>query len=217
MIYNIIATGSGGNCTIVNGCIAIDMGVSWRVIEPYARDLALVLLTHEHSDHFNTRTVKRLAKERPGLRWACREWMIQKLLDAGVRMQNIDAASIGEFFYPGLSLHVRAERVPHNVPNCCWHIASGNERLFYATDAGNLDGIEAKGYDVYLLEANHGEAEIQREIEAAKASGIFTYRERAAENHLSREQAEEWLKKNQGPDSVWIPMHEHKEERHEHA
>jgi hypothetical protein len=49
MEYEILASGSSGNCAIINHSIAIDMGISFKKIEPYVNDLQLVLLTHIHS------------------------------------------------------------------------------------------------------------------------------------------------------------------------
>ena len=49
MDCNVIQSGSHGNCVILNGLIAVDMGVTWKTIEPYAKDLQMVLLTHVHS------------------------------------------------------------------------------------------------------------------------------------------------------------------------
>ena len=70
MTYDIIATGSSGNCVIINGEIAIDMGIPMKKLREsgYIKGLKLVLLTHAHSDHFNSATVRALHKERPALR-----------------------------------------------------------------------------------------------------------------------------------------------------
>ena len=48
MKYEILESGSAGNCAIIEGKIAIDMGISFRRIDPYAQDLQTVLLTHIH-------------------------------------------------------------------------------------------------------------------------------------------------------------------------
>ena len=45
MKYNIIATGSTGNCVIVNDVIAVDMGVSFKALKDVYKQLQLVLLT----------------------------------------------------------------------------------------------------------------------------------------------------------------------------
>lgn len=103
------------------------------------------------------------------------------------------------------------EQLPHDVPNCCYHINAYGELIFYATDTSTLDHIEAKNYDLYLLEANHGEAEIAARIAEKQARGEFAYETRAAKNHLSQEQAMEWLERNAGPNSQYVFLHQHTE------
>lgn len=49
MTYEIIETGSTGNAVVINENIMIDCGVSWKKIQPHAKKLKLVLLTHKHS------------------------------------------------------------------------------------------------------------------------------------------------------------------------
>lgn len=49
MEYKILASCSTGNCTIIRDIIAIDMGVSFKKIERYYKNLKIVLLTHIHS------------------------------------------------------------------------------------------------------------------------------------------------------------------------
>lgn len=212
MTYNIISTGSKGNAVVINDKILIDIGVPFKALEPVKKDLRLVLLTHIHGDHFNPRTVRALSKERPALRWGCCEWMVGPLLEAGVDKRRIDVISPynsdDAALYKGLAV-VRPEFIPHNVPNCAWHIEHGGERLFYATDTGTLDGIEARGYDLYMIEANHTRAGIEARIEEKRAAGEFSYEWAAAQNHLSREQAEDWLYQQMGPNSRYVFLHQH--------
>jgi len=213
MKYEVVQSGSDGNLTIIDDWIAIDMGVSWKTVEPYAKNLRLVLLTHGHSDHFRKPTVRKLARQRPTLKWACRDWMVGPLREQGVDARNIHVlpANQWQYYAAPISLMVCPFDTQHNVPNCGWRLWKGeNDSLFYATDLGDLSGIEAKGYTVYLLESNHTEAEIESAVAEAQAKGEFTYRTRAAENHLSYEQAVDWLTQNMGPNSIWIPMHGHK-------
>lgn len=213
MKYEVIATGSDGNLTIIDDSIAIDMGVSYKTVEPFAKNLRLVLLTHAHQDHFKKRTVYKLAQQRPTLKWACRDWMVGPLREQGVDARNIHVLPPDQWQYYAapISLTVCPFDTQHNVQNCGWKLWKGeNDSLFYATDLGALDGIEAKDYTVYLLEANHTEAEIEAAVAEAMEKGEFTYRTRAAENHLSYEQAVDWLTQNMGPKSLWVPMHGHK-------
>lgn len=217
MIYNIIATGSSGNAVVIDNKILIDCGVPYKMLRPYVRDLQLVLLTHEHGDHFRPGTVRTLSMERPALRWGCCEWMVPRLLGVAVNSRVIDVYDLNgmSYFYGG-GLAVQPERLTHNVPNCGYKIGFGREKLFYATDTGTLDGIEAKDYDLYMIEANHTQAEIEERIRAKEAAGEFIYETAAIQNHLSREQALEWLARNMGPRSKYVFLHQH-QERGSHA
>lgn len=213
MIYDIIATGSAGNCVIINDNVAIDMGVPYRRIKHYQKRLQLVLLTHAHGDHFNAATIRRMAQERPGLRWGCCEWMVEKLLDAGVYRRQIDVYTPDKAYgYKVADLIVKPVETPHDVPNCAYKLVFGGERterLFYATDCGTLDGISAKGYDVYMVESNHEQAELEKRAEEKRAAGAYAYEFKVSENHLSFEQARNWLAENMGPNSIWVPLHGH--------
>ncbi len=211
MTYNIISTGSKGNAVVINDRILIDCGIPFKALEPVKKDLRLVLLTHIHSDHFNPRTARALSKERPALRWGCCEWMVGPLLEAGVDKRRIDVLdpAIPAFEMYGNLCSIRPVMLTHNVPNCGYHILSNGERLFYATDTGTLDGIEARCYDLYMVEANHTRADLEARMEAKRAAGEFFYEWAAAQNHLSKEQAEEWLYQQMGPNSRYVFLHQH--------
>lgn len=210
MLCNIIATGSSGNAVLLNGSILIDCGVPFKKLEAVKNDLKLVLLTHIHSDHFNPRTVRALHRECPTLRWACCEWMVVPLVDAGVGKRVIDVFEVEADYWYGM-LHLEPFPLVHDVPNCGWRIGIDGEKALYATDAATLDGISAPNYDLYLIEANHTKAAIAERIRQKEAAGEYAYEYRAAANHLSQEQALDWLAENMGPNSKYIFLHQHKE------
>ena len=208
MIYKIIASGSSGNATVINNEILIDCGVPFSKIFPYYKKIRLALLTHAHGDHFNASAVHRLHDLRPTVRFGCCEWMVPPLLDAGVSKHVIDVLDPAVFYDYGYA-KIRCFTVPHDVPNCGYKIHANGEALFYATDAATLNGIEAKNFDLYMIECNHYRAEIEAKIRAKQAEGVYAYEVNAARNHLSWEQALDWLAENTGPSSRFIPMHEH--------
>lgn len=222
MTYEIISTGSKGNAVVLDGVILVDCGVSWKKLRPYAQQLRLVLLTHVHGDHFKPATVRALHRERPGLRWCCCPWMVEPLLEAGVSRRVIDVAEVGILnAYANLGA-VKAEETLHNVPNCAWliwllkdvgreRLMDEVERVFYATDAANLDDVQAPGYDWYCIEANHKEAELEERLAAKLEAGEFAYEAAARENHMSEEQAMAWLRENMGPNSRYVLLHQHEE------
>lgn len=211
MTFDVISTGSKGNAVLIGANIMVDCGVPFKLLEPHVKALRLVLLTHEHGDHFNPATVRRLHSERPALRFGCCEWMVGHLLNAGVDKRVIDVLTPKSCAVYGGGCTVIPEPLFHNVPNCGYHIYMDGERLFYATDTGTLDGIEAKGYDLYLVEANHTKADIAARAAEKQARGEYAYEFRAAENHLSREQTEDWLYQNMGPLSRYAFLHGHEE------
>ena len=93
--YNIIATGSKGNAVKIDD-ILIDCGVSFKKLKDVYKHIRLVLLTHEHSDHFRPSTIRKLAAERPTLRFGCCRWMVPKLIECGVSPTQIDVYDIGK-------------------------------------------------------------------------------------------------------------------------
>lgn len=212
MTCNVIATGSSGNAVLLNDSVLVDCGVPFKALQPYLRGLRLVLLTHRHGDHFKVETVRRLAQERPTLRFACCPWMVEHLLQAGVSAKHIDVCGIGAGICYGGNFTFEPFQLFHDVDNCGWKIQMGEERMLYATDTGTMDGVKAGGYDLYMIEANHTQAEIEERIQRKLESGEFIYEYRAAVGHLSREKADAWLAENAIPGkSKVVYLHGHKE------
>jgi phosphoribosyl 1,2-cyclic phosphodiesterase len=209
MQYNIISTGSKGNAVILNDTILIDCGVPFKAIKPYVQALKLALLTHEHCDHFNPATIRKLQAERPTLRFGCGKWLINKLLACGVPSWRIDVYSPNvtnryqhDFTLAMVLLH-------HNVPNCGYKLKIGGEKIFYATDTNDLDGIEARSYDLYMIEANYEDSEIMERIAEKKLNGQYAYEYQVLQNHLSKQKADDFIVKNAGVNSRFVYLHGH--------
>ncbi len=207
--YNIVSTGSKGNAVVLNDIILIDCGVSFRALKEIYKDLKIVLLTHIHSDHFNRTTLRLLSEARPTLRFACCEWLVTPLIETGITKRNIDVLEIGKI-YDYKAFKVSPVKLYHDVPNCGYRLFFGKEKAFYATDTSTLAGITAKDYDLYLVEANHEEEEINKRISEKKANGEFVYEIRATRNHLSKEQCDAWVYENIGS-GEYVYLHQHQE------
>ena len=117
MNYKIISSCSTGNATIIKDIILIDCGVTFKRLEKYYKKFKIVLLTHIHSDHFNKTTIKKLAEERPTLRFACCEWLTKQLLECGVKKRNIDVLKIGTKYDYKL-FKIVPIKLYHDVPQC---------------------------------------------------------------------------------------------------
>lgn len=210
--YNIISTGSQGNAVIVNDFILIDCGVPLNALKPYVSKLKLVLLTHIHSDHFNKTTIKNLAKERPTLRFACGRWLAEPLVKCGVSKNQIDVLDFNITYGYGLCNVIPVPLV-HNVPNCGWKIHFANAgKMVYCTDTNNLNGITARNYDLFMIEANYEDEIIQEKIRQKRENGEYAYEVQVLKNHLSKAKADDFIYRNIGPHGQYIYMHCHVDE-----
>ena len=95
--------------------------------------------------------------------------------------------------------------------NAGYRVLFNNYKVIYMTDTRTVEGISAKNYDLYLIEANYEEDEIKERIRQKQQKCKFVYEFRAKENHLSKQQASEFLLNNMGENSEYIFMHQHVE------
>ena len=203
--YKIISSGSHGNCEIAFKSIMIDVGVPFLSIKPFIKELQLVLLSHTHKDHFNIATIHKLAKERPALRFGCGKWMLPHL--AGI--ENIDTYEFGQWYDYGY-FKIAIGKCYHDVENCFFRIEKNEYRIFRATDTKTLEGVTARNYDLYCIEANYSEPIAERMIQQAMEKGEFTHIIGSINSHLSEEQCNDFFYKNKSEHSKLIRLHETK-------
>lgn len=215
MKHHVIQSGSDGNAVILQGekdVILVDCGVSFAKLAPYRRAISLVLLTHIHGDHFRPATIKRLAHDRPMLRFMVPSWLLYPLLDqCDVDERNIDLAQMDATAVYGERIKVRPFGLIHDVPNCGYEITLDKSRVVYATDTSYLPDIVNADY--YMLEANYKNAEELAERASAKIeAGLYSYERGLQDRHYSREQAIDYVYRNGNEKSQFVLLHEHKED-----
>lgn len=210
----VLQSGSSGNCMILNGILALDMGIAYSKLYPYIKNLQLVWVGHGHGDHLKKSTIQRLALERPSLRFAGGSFLASDFIDSGVPSRRIDILDPNTRYDYGL---FQIEPVPlhHDIENHGLKIFMGGKKAIYITDTGYVDDINAVGFDYFYVEANHTRSEIEARVAEKHVSGKFAYEYRAAQNHLSYERAMDWLAQNAGPNSRYVLLHQHKEVIHE--
>ncbi|ERI64321.1 hypothetical protein HMPREF1551_00560 [Capnocytophaga sp. oral taxon 863 str. F0517] len=202
-IAKVISSGSEGNAVIYNNAIMVDCGVSFKALEAVKRSLKIVLLTHKHSDHLKIRTLQRLQAERPTLRVACGDFLLEEL----PCIKNIDVLQVGKIYDYG-AFRVSPVKLYHDVPNFGWRIFLPNgQKIFHATDTVHLEGISAKGYDLYAIEHNYCEEYIQEAIEEARANGEYTHAYGNINTHLSIQQARAFIEANRKKSSEVLELH----------
>ena len=147
-ICKIIKSGSTGNAVLYLNFILVDCGVSFKEIKPYLSKIKLVLLTHEHSDHFNINTIGKIHFERPGIKFICGEFLKDEIpFEKNVHFVSLDYGLL----FQNENLYIYPVNLYHDVKNFGYRIFKDDFKIFHATDTEHLKGIEAKNYDLYAL------------------------------------------------------------------
>lgn len=193
-MITIIQSNSKGNAILYKD-VLVDIGVSYKKLAPYLNEIKIILLTHIHGDHFNKSTIAKVAKQKPLIRFVCCEWLVDPLLDLGVR--NIDCLELNKLYDFGF-VQVSPFKLYHLnsdmsiCENCGWRIFS-DKKIFHATDTEHLEGITAIGYDVYAIEGNYDEVLLDFILEH---STEYEHGHRSKLTHLSIQQRERFINEN---------------------
>ena len=210
MTCEIISTGGKvGNAVLLNGCLLFDCGVAWKRIEPYAKQISMVFLTHVHADHFKINAISKLARTRPMVRFVCSKNMLTELVTRGkVPLERVilvnpeDGARKIRDWICDQDVVVSSFHLIHDVENVGWLVkVSGGEEdgtAMYATDTHHIP-IAAPDLDLYMIEGNYTRDGIQRRMERKAEQGAFSYESRVLESHMSMEAAVDWLSDNADP------------------
>lgn len=195
--YKIIASGSSGNAILYENTL-VDCGIPFTKLKPYVHQIKLVLLTHEHKDHFNLKTINELSKTS---KIVCCEWLSELLVDIPHTVVELNK------WYAIGSVRIAPFILYHDVQNCGWRITINGSKIFHATDTVTLEGITAKDYDVYGIEFNYDEVSIYDVIDDKIKNNEFAYELGAIESHLSFQQAEAFINENAREDSKVLKLH----------
>ena len=186
MKTNVLTSGSSGNVTAVEvggELILLDCGksVNWTLERLNYKLPRAILVTHEHSDHAKAVT--------SWLKRGVDVYTTQGTIDALElkRRHNLHKITVGKMFdigdvrvAPITAIHDAAEPVN-------FILIGGADRVLYATDTGALPKIRGELTKI-LIEANYSEPVLL-------ASDVDDYKKRRIlENHLSAEQAIEFLR-----------------------
>lgn len=145
MKVKIYASGSAGNCVIIEDELIIDAGV-----EVLTRG-SLLLLTHSHTDH--TKMLHKYA----GLPVYTTRETAEKLRDRFPYIEfNILEFGTYALDTPKGKFLVTPVRLKHDVPCVGFDICYNGERILYATDFNEiLDDIYVRDYTALYLECNN--------------------------------------------------------------
>lgn len=200
-MHNILSSGSHGNAIIYFNSILVDVGISFSRIEPCLKDIQIVLLTHQHSDHFKLNVIKRIQEERPSIRFGCGEFLADKL--QGIR--NLDIYESGKMYDYGV-FKISPIILYHDVPNFGYRIFKDGKKLIHATDTYTLEGISARDYDIYALECNYDEERVYDIIREKQYRGEYAHQKGSINSHLSKQQAQKFILSNTSRQDIQFLM-----------
>lgn len=173
-------------------------------------NLKLVLISHIHGDHFKKSTIKKLIYEKPTVAFGVGSYLVQELIDLGVKPNKIYVLDAGNKYDLG-SITIEPIQLYHDVENQGWKIMFKNDnyKVFYAVDTATLDGITAKNYDLYLVEGNYDKEEIIQRKEQKLLNGEYQVENRVINSHLSKEQWTDFILENASDTSECVQLHQH--------
>lgn len=135
---------------------------------------------------------------------------MEKLVECGVNKKNIYVLKSGKKYDLGL-LKVKLEEMYHDTPNYALKWEIGGKKGIYVVDTEKIDHIQAKNYDLYLIESNYVtellDKHIQECIENNDDENKLYYLNRAKKTHLSSEMCTDFLLNNMGDNSVYERIH----------
>lgn len=206
MKYEIIGSSSKGNCIVVEDILMLDCGVAYTKIKPYLKNVKLIFISHIHKDHLLPSTIQKIAYNHPTMKFVTgSKQVVRKLDELGVNRDNIIYLYNYSWFDLGI-VKLKVEPMHHDAENCGLHFKRNNKKGLYVVDTGNIDNVNAKNYDLYLIEANYKEEVLERHKKECSQEELV-YLNRVPQTHLSWEQANTFLIENMGSKSQFEYIH----------
>lgn len=208
MKYNVLGSSSKGNSIIVEDFLLLDCGVSYKKLKPYLSKIKLIFISHEHSDHLNEKTIKQIAYNYPTIKFitGCPK-VVEKIYIQGIHPNNIYILQDGIEYNLG-AIKVKLDYLYHDVDNYALHWEYKDKKGLYAVDTCRIDQIEAKNYDLYLIEANYKEELLEYHKQNCTDDNQLFYLNRVDSTHLSWEKANDFLINNMGDNSEYQYIHQ---------
>ncbi|MBS4750993.1 MBL fold metallo-hydrolase [Carnobacteriaceae bacterium zg-ZUI78] len=151
--YEIIASGSKGNCVVIEN-IMIDCGVSFNRIKEQLYNVDYLLLTHIHSDHINVSTLKKIKKLFPNI-----------LMIGNYEVANyvdIDIIANSGYHVKNVPIDFLPFECVHDVLTYGYMWTMKKKRIIYATDTNNLNNVpNDEKFDYFFIESNYDEDKIK--------------------------------------------------------
>lgn len=208
-----IGSSSKGNCYLFNDSIMVDCGMSYKKLEPYLHRVKVIFISHEHKDHINIETLKKIKHYYPHIKIFLNR-STSKKFGADVEHNIISTGQMIQFTHNNVKYQIVPIQLYHDVENHGFCIKytdlSTNQELvhFHGTDTSTLDKIVIPECDIFTLECNHIVEIVEENIRLAKEQGkYYKHLLRSLDTHLATFKALTFGAKYGKPGYLFIPAH----------
>lgn len=207
MNYKILGSSSKGNCIIIENILMLDVGLSYRKIKEHLKNVKIIFVSHIHKDHLLPSTIKKIAFDYPNIKFitGSRE-VVKVLFTNGIQKKNIYMLKNGIKYDLGAIL-VKVEQLYHDTPNYALKWQINGKKGVYIVDTSSVDHIEAKNYDLILIESNYNKDILQEHINNCDNKDKLYYLNRVPNTHLEYSQATDFLLNNMGDNTAYERIH----------
>ena len=207
MKYEIIGSSSQGNAIVVEDFLLLDCGVSYKKLKPYLKNIKLIFISHVHKDHLNPRTVRQIIYNYPNITFVTASvYVVKELALLKANYAKVFIPDVGKKYDLG-SVIIKVEKLYHDTPNYALKWQYEGKKGIYVVDTCRIDHIDAKNYNLYLIESNYKEDILKRHIDECEDKNILQYLYRVPDTHLSYENANDFLLNNMGENSQFEYIH----------
>lgn len=229
---HIYGSSSNGNSIVINPInTMVDLGFAYSHYDQRELlSLDYIILTHEHGDHLNPSTLKKIAEIYPNITILVSNYMKERLrerfLEAYKAVEKNLTVLEFEIAYPfitrlGESFEITMHSTSHGpVINSAIEISIFNSQthLLYASDLDKIEpdeilktnGLPNNSNDIFnliMLEANYDEDEIYEELAIAQAQNLNTAKIMGNFRHISQQDSIDYAKHHLTDGGVYVPLH----------
>lgn len=206
MEYEIINSGSDGNCVVI-GRVMIDIGLSYKNLEKYLHKVDVIFITHQHIDHVKKPTLKQIRKYHPNIKIMCSRALKEYLKDDDLipvrsKVQYTVKVKDSTFTFQPFDC-------VHNVPTQGLVFQYDDEFGIYATDTNTLEHsyectLGNGVYDYFFIEANYDKYKIKAVDKSKYGYDVI----KNARRHLSKQDSYDfYLLNRRDTNSKYIELH----------
>lgn len=217
--FKIHFSGSKGNSASIyykNLGFLIDVGKSYRHIEPFLYDKQFILISHKHGDHIKWTTYKKIRENFPHIKILSNstvnnELIKRKLPEVDVIFTDDFQFKIGDVKFTTLQNYHGADEDYTETHG--FILESPSQNLIYATDLSTLIDYEEYcltnkiKFDIILLEANY-DPQVIDFYETTKQHTGYSIFSSGSYRHLSTIDRELFVDKFAKPCAINVELHQ---------